>query len=162
MEEISESLNKIIGKWRVTEWKNQHAFYPPDEDALDHISEWQIFDKNKIDEFPSNFIYSGIGKENLDKIDLTDIQIVFTDKYRAKLTYHFNIYIDDTESKQVFWEISKEPEYCDFSIVMGEVYNYAKCKIEKLNENELVILERVDNTESDTYFQRICFQKVNE
>ena len=161
MEEISKSLNKIIGKWRIIYWENQHAFYPPDENALDHIGEWNSFDKNKIDEFPSNFIYSGIGKENLDKIDLTDIEFEFTDKYRAKLTYHFNIYIKDIDSKEVFWEISEEPEYCDFRIVMGEVYNYANCKIAMLEENELTILERVDNTESDTYFQRIRLKKVN-
>jgi len=73
MEEIPESLNKMIGKWRVTEWKNQHAFYPPDADALDHIGEWQMVDKNKTNEFPSNFIYSGIREENIDKIDITDI-----------------------------------------------------------------------------------------
>jgi len=66
---------------------------------------------------------------------------VFTDTCRAKLTYHFKIYIGDTDSNEVFWEVSKDPEDCDFKIVMGEVYNYAHCKFEKLSENELIILE---------------------
>lgn len=162
MEKVSESLKNIIGKWVVTELTNQHTFYPPNEDALNHISEWQSFDINKIKEIPSNFLIYGIGKENIEINPLTDIQIEFTEILRAKLTYHFKIYCKDKILKEIFWEISTETEYCDLSIVMGEVYNYARCKIEKLDDNELILIERIDNTESDTYFHKIKLKKLKQ
>jgi len=160
MDGVPESLKKIVGKWRIINWKSQHAFYPPDENALNHTKEWQTLDMTRIKEFPSNFLYCGIGKEYLDNINITDVQIEFTEKYRAKHTYNFNIYLNDKILNKVFWEISEDSKYCDISIVMGEVYNYARCKIEKLNDNELILLERIDNTESDAYFQKISLERI--
>lgn len=162
MKKVTEPLKKIFGKWKITDIKNQHVVYHPDEDALSHLGEWKSFDIKKTEEITSNFLLCGIGKENLITESITDIQIEFTEIFRTELTYNCKIYSKDKILEELFWEISTEPDYCDLSIITDEVYNYARFKIEKLNDNELILLERNDNTESDTYFHRINLKKIED
>ncbi len=157
---MSKSLKLICGRWKVIDWKNQHSFYSPDEDVFDNIHEWQPFNFDKIEEYQSNFLNVAIGKENLTLDTLSNLEIEFAKKHQVESIHHFNIYLNNKLFKQAFWETDTDPEYCDLSIIMGEVYHYTHFKIETITLDELILIERLDNTESDTYLQKITLQKV--
>ncbi len=45
---------------------------------------------------------------------------------------------------------------------MGEVYNYGRCKIDTIDNNELTIIEKLDNDVTDTYLQKIKLIRITE
>jgi len=159
MKQLPISVNKIIGKWQIVKWEKQHAFYQPDQDALNNIGDWEPFEPLKLKESPSNFICTGISQKHIDKINSKEVQFEFTDN-KQRNGYNFNILVNNKIINEVHWEISLDPDYCDISILMGEVYNYARCKAASLTQNELILVERIDNTESDTYFHKISLERI--
>ena len=156
---LTDSIKSLFGKWRVVSWNIQHSFYQPGQDVFNHIGDWKPLEVEKVNECPSNIIYSGIGEETIKSVNLSEIVFEFSDELKTDY-YDFHFLLKNDILNSVAWEISQEPKYCDFSIAMEEVYNYARCKIEAIDSNELTIIERLDNDVADTHLQKIKLERI--
>jgi hypothetical protein len=180
MENIPLSIQKIIGKWKLVDWKNQTILHHPDDYLLDAMKSWDGYSEEKLNEFYqqigqtqdwkklnitnkiySNFLNVAIGNNNLSQNKISDIEIEFTSKeLRNKSIFDFIVFLKKDVLNNFYWENCDDNDYCDLDILTNEVYNYVKLKIIELNENKLVVLEIIDN-ETKAYFQKLTFEKVD-
>lgn len=179
MKNIPLSIQKIIGKWQLVDWKNQTISYHPDEDPLDIMKSWQGFSQENLNEFYeqigekqdwkklnteddiySNFLNIAIGEENFSQNKVSDIEIEFTSKeFSNKHVFDFIVFLKKDILNNFYWEKCDDNDYCDIDIITIEVYDHVKLKIIELNENELIVLEIIED-ESNTYFQKLSFVRV--
>ena len=153
----------MLGRWRIVHWEYQHVFHDPYEKTSDHMGDWKPQDFHQTEEIPSNLLIMGIKRENLANAHFTDVEIEFTDKpMNASNPYYHDvmIYLKENLLQKTHWEIEKKPEIFEFKICLGEVYHDAMFTVEKLNDNELILIENMFASESEADFQRISLKKV--
>jgi len=128
------------------------------------MGNWEPQNIHQNQEINSNFLNLGIEREKLANAPFTDVEIEFTDRLYSNpngyFIYDVMIYVQEKLSQKTHWEIYLKVEYFDFKIILGEVYHDALFTIEKLNDNELILIEKMEANESDTYFQRISLERM--